>query len=83
MRPLPHIQKLNDGFADFLIDVTCQQCHKGKLFKPDELAAKVGWHFRFEDLIPKMHCQHCGAKGAVTITARAIPRPRGHSKNPR
>jgi hypothetical protein len=42
MRPLPHIQKLDDGFADFLVDVTCQQCQKGKLFRLDELAERVG-----------------------------------------
>jgi hypothetical protein len=81
--PPPHIQKLNDGFADFLVDVTCQQCHKGKLFRPDEFAEKVGWHCRFEDLVPKMHFQQCGATATVTIIARAKPRPRGLSKNPR
>jgi hypothetical protein len=42
MRPLPHIQKLDDDFADFLVDVTCSHCGRGRLFRPGELAARVG-----------------------------------------
>jgi hypothetical protein len=82
MRPLEHIQKLDDAFADFLVDVTCLKCGRGSLFRPAELATRVGWQCPLHALAPRLRCTHCGAKGEVRIVARATPRPRGLPKNP-
>lgn len=82
MRPLDHIHKLDDCFADFIVDVTCLKCGRGSLFRPSDLAALVGWKCPLPQLAPRMRCTNCGSKGTVRIIARAVPRPRGLPKNP-
>jgi hypothetical protein len=80
VRVLPHIHKLEDCFAEFLVRVTCP-CGASRHIEPQALARLVGWSASLASLAPRMRCSRCGKKDAEVV-AVAKPRPRGIPKNP-
>jgi len=74
---LPHIKKLDDCFADFLVRVTCP-CGASRHIEPEALARITGRKVTFAALANRMRCSHCGKKIAEMV-AVARPRPRGRT----
>jgi hypothetical protein len=80
VRVLPHIKKLDDCFADFLVRVTCP-CDAARHIEPEALVRIVGRSATLAALAQRMRCSNCGKKVAEVV-AVARPRPCGVPKNP-
>ena len=80
VRVLPHIQKLDDCFGQFLMRVVCG-CGACREIEPEALARLIRWRVTLKDLALRMRCSRCGKK-AAEVVAVAGPRPRGVPKNP-
>lgn len=80
MRVLAHIKKLDDGFGQFLVRVTCK-CGAVREITPEALARLVGWSVTLEELAQRMRCSQWGEK-AAEVVAVTRPRPREVPKNP-
>ena len=74
VRVLPHIEKLDDCFGDFLVRVTCP-CGASRHIEPEALARIAGRSATFTQLATRMRCSQCGKKVAEVV-AVARPRPR-------
>lgn len=75
VRVLPHIKKLDDALAQFLVRITCK-CGAYRIAEPEALVRLCGSSATLEAVSKRMRCSKCGAKGAELV-AIAIPRPRG------
>lgn len=47
------------------LSITCKVCGYNKLLAVSMLIDKVGWKARVADVVPKLSCSHCKAKGEV------------------
>jgi len=66
VRVLPHIQKLDDALADFLVRVTCP-CGACRHIEPEALARIAGRSATFAALAQRMRCSQCGRKVAEVV----------------
>ena len=81
VRVLPHIQKLDDCFGQFLVRVVCD-CGACREIEPEALARSGGWKITL-----KHSPSGCAARGAGKRRLRSWqsrgPDPEELSKNPR
>jgi hypothetical protein len=68
MRDL-QIDKLADGFGQYLILIECR-CGHTRHCHPSTFAAIAGWDARLADVVRRLRCSKCNAK---KCTARCIP----------
>lgn len=47
------------------LSITCKVCGYHKLLPVKVLIDKLGWEARVVDVIPRLFCSHCKAKGQV------------------
>jgi len=69
------IEKLSDGFGQYLIFLKCS-CGHIRRCNPSTLAAFAGWDARLDDVVRRLRCTKCHQKNC---TARTVPqqKPRG------
>ena len=77
-----HIDKLNDEFGQYSLDITCGACGHKRTAGPHTLAKLCGWDARLEDVAKRMRCSKCGKK-QCTLRATELVKPRGYSSLPR
>jgi hypothetical protein len=76
------IQKLCDGFGQFRITVTCQQCGHARSMLPDALASIFSWETTFEEITTRMRCSNCETRGKCSISTLALRKPRKWNTHP-
>jgi hypothetical protein len=70
VRVLPHINRLDDALADFLVRVSCP-CGASRHIEPEALARIAGRSVTLAALSTRMRCSQCGKKVAeVVVVAR-------------
>lgn len=47
------------------LSLTCRVCSYNKLFAVAGLIERLGWEARLADVVPKLTCSRCKAKGKV------------------
>jgi hypothetical protein len=47
------------------LSLTCKVCQSHKMLAVAVLIERLGWEVRLADVVPKLTCSHCKAKGAV------------------
>lgn len=47
------------------LSLTCKVCKSHKLLAVAVLIERLGWEARLADVVPKLTCSHCKAKGQV------------------
>jgi hypothetical protein len=76
---LPHVRKLDDAFGQFVVRIVCA-CGEGRQCDPAALARIAGESATLAELTKRLRCSKRGERGAVQVTAVAIPRPRGRGR---
>jgi hypothetical protein len=71
VRILPHIKRLDDCFADFLVRVSCP-CGASRHIEPQAGAQIVGRSVTLAKLSTRMRCSQCGKKVAEVV---AVAKP--------
>lgn len=69
------IRKLEDRFGDYVLVMTCKACGHCRRSPPEVLAKIVGWTAEIDQVMRRMRCSACGARGADWDVDR-VPRPR-------
>jgi len=77
-----HIEKLNDEFGQYSLEITCGACGHKRAAEPRTLAKICGWDTRLEDVAKRMRCSKCGKK-QCSLRAFPLIKPRGYSSLPR
>lgn len=73
------IKKLDDRFGDYLLAIRCRQCSHQRLVEPAALAQLVGWAAAIADVMERMRCSKCHARGSDWTIERR-PKPRGRQE---
>lgn len=47
------------------MSITCKVCGYNTLLAVKPLLVRLGWEARLQDVVPKLTCSHCKAKGQV------------------
>lgn len=47
------------------LSLTCKVCSYHTMLPVTALIDKVGWEARLQDVVPRLSCSHCKAKGQV------------------
>ena len=47
------------------LSLTCKVCRSHKMLPVKMLIKRLGWEARLADVVPKLTCSHCKAKGQV------------------
>lgn len=47
------------------LSLTCKVCRTHKMLAVAVLINRMGWEVRLADVVPKLTCSHCKAKGQV------------------
>jgi hypothetical protein len=58
------VQRLEDRFFDYVLIITRKRCMHSRRADPVALAQIVGASTRIVDVMPRMRCTKCQAKGA-------------------
>jgi DNA-directed RNA polymerase subunit RPC12/RpoP len=65
MRAPLKIDKLNDEFGQYDLDLTCRSCGHVRRAVPKTLAVICGWEARLDDVMKRMRCSKCGKRECV------------------
>ena len=71
-----YVKKLDDRFGDYVLIVRRQQCSHSREVMPEAFARIVGWAAQIDDLVKRLRCSKCAARGPTWDVGRT-PRPRG------
>ena len=72
------VKRLEDRFFDYVLVINCPKCGHERRADPVALAQIVGASAIIADVMKRMRCTKCQAKGAEYQLDRK-PRPRGHN----
>ena len=64
------VVRLSDHFGQYVVLLKCRCGHSRECY-PKTLAGFAGWDAKLADLVRRLRCSRCGARGA---TARVIER---------
>jgi ribosomal protein S27E len=76
------IDKLSDGFGQYMLMLKCLECGHERTTEPLTLGRLCGWDARLEDVAKRMRCSKCGKK-QCSLRAILPAKPRGYSALPR